>query len=226
MNPAQIAVIASITSAANFRIVSVTTFSSTTSSLDIDIPNAPGMLCLVFATANLANADTAPSTLTGFTSLYDSGTSPRNGSGSVNAQYKFLNGSEASTLTTTTGSSAAMSAVVYLIDGASPARTPNGDGTALPSPATSINPPPVTVNGAPVLAFVCGVTGGGNSLFSICPDGFSTRYKGEVDVPGGANGLLRTVVLAEKFAQTEIDPSSFSGDSRMWAAATVVVRGL
>lgn len=113
MNFAQLAALKSILSGPVPRIMSWQTFSNAGTPVTLTIPRSPGMLCVAIIYA--AGGTATPGTPTGFTSLNAAATSATNPGHRV--AYKFLNGSEALTLTSAATGATGMIAFVMLVSG-------------------------------------------------------------------------------------------------------------
>ena len=215
MNPTQAAARQALLGVSIPRVIQKYINLGSGSSVVVTIPQYTGKLCIVVV---YTTTTSTPSLLTGFTSIANNlgaGTNP-----GFRAQYKFLNGSEATTLTSTTAAGGTTMAYVYLIDGAISNRVPNGTSTI-----STIDPPSVTAT-APTGNCLFIATAGSNdsnAIVSQWPAGFSTRDAMEYSTSLFASGIT---TLSTNIPTN--NPSTFaftpSGSSTL-IACTIAVRG-
>lgn len=219
MNPTQAAVRASIfSSPVKPRVIGVSTFSNPGTPITLTIPRSPGKLCI-----GLIGADNGtPGLPTGFTNLA-SVASVSGTSWGGRLCHKFLDGSEAATLTSASTSATNMCAVLLLIDGAVSTRVPqavafSSANTAAPDPAAVTVTSPVTqCLGISVL--IHGI-GSGQTITSL-PTGF-TQAKFASATSGT---LISTLAWQENFCVSSFNPGAYAlSASATCTISTAVVR--
>lgn len=221
MNPTQLAFRQSIIGVRKPRIIQYAAFGAASTAVTVTIPRSPGKLCIVFAIhkrGTSAGSDT-PGVLTGFTSIATFAAG--NNQSGVQVQYKFLNGSEAATLSSSMINGTNAVAVVVLIEGAISNRVPNGSVST--NSNSSITPPSVTAT-SPFQ---------GNNLWLVLASN-DTGGTTATDYPAGfraptiwtSTTQFPTWLAAENINQGTVSPSSFNFSSNNFCcAATVCVRG-
>ena len=126
MNPAQLAARQSILAGPRLRVVNKLTFSAAAASLAMDVPKIQGLLCVKAIFSFGGNA--TPGTPTGFTNLNNAAAGAS--IPGLRLAYKFLDGSEANSLSSAATSATEMMAVAWLIRGALRAYVPTGGNTS------------------------------------------------------------------------------------------------
>lgn len=167
MTPVQHA-LSSILSVPKPFVASEKLFYSASGSLTVEIPTRPGRLCVVSAFTRTTGTG-APSLLSGFTSLaFNNGASwPGN-----RFMYKFMDGTETSTMTTTSASGVEMFAYVYGID----TNLKVAPQVATLTSSSSSSPNPTNLNTTSVargrVLYFAHFAGDGDAAVNSYPQGF------------------------------------------------------
>lgn len=190
MNPSQLAFRQSILQATNRpRIISRQVFTGATNSITVTIPRNPGTLCIASIYVNAATA--LPTLLTGFTSIATSGKSGR-------IQYRYLDGSEALTLTSTATGGSGMKANILGISGALTSNPPVAAMTVVT--ATSANIPALTANNpSRGVLWITDAAVAVAASFTQFPVGFTTKEFSFI------SGLFGSVA---RYSNTSVLPTS------------------
>lgn len=225
MNPTQAAVRQTIfSSPVKPRVIDAKVYTNTTTPLTITIPRSPRKLCVAVLWAN--GSGTAPATPTGFTSLATQNHTASNAWGS-RICYKFLDGSEAATLTSAATGATRMIGHVFLIDGAISTRVPTVSTVVNSVSSPTADPGAVTVT-APVtqtlvivaVAFGSGLTPSVTGL----PVGFTRENSLETN--DLTNNMQAVSAWMNGFCVSSYDPTavSLSANSTVSSYA-IAVRG-
>lgn len=214
MNPAQLAAMSTLFSVPQQpRIVGVSVDNVAAASLTCNLPHRreAGLLAVSLLCAR-ANSATSPTTPTDWTSI-------TNNSGSTNGVrvvYKFLDGSEAPTFTTSTPSGTETLAITFTISGCISSRPPTGTSTNGADVASHTTTAPY---GSPLWIVGCSV----NVLEQEIerPIGFSTRYRREAGL-----STINLVAMAENIAAQTVNPSAFTfPTATSFRSIVIAVRG-
>lgn len=191
-------------------------------SITWDLPDqrGAGLLCLaLIGTAKGAGSGGTPSTASGFTSLAAIGSG---GTPGYNLQYKFLNGTETPSFTTTVTGSDHLGAVVLTLEGCGAAKVPTlntvvSGTSATPNPGTHTVTAPFS-NGILWLTFLIAE---GAASVTQKPIGLSHWFE------ANDNTFGMTVVSAEHMQVSTFDPSAYGLSASLpYRCFTLAVRAI
>lgn len=218
MNPTQAAVRTSIfSSPVKPRVIAAQSYTDSGGTLTFNVPRYPGKLCL----AMLYSGTGAPTLPTGFTSLATQTIS----ASAVGTRmcYRFLDGSEAPTLTSTTTTATGL---ILLIDGAISSRAPNISTVANSGSSSTPDPAAVTITAPQTQALIIATFGFATTLANRptrLPIGFI--YANSIYQESGGNNMSFACWMPNNCVSS-FNPSAFQvPNTSITSSYTIAVRG-
>lgn len=193
------------------RVIQAYGESAASDTISVTIPRYPGKLCIVIV-ASRGNSST-PDLLTGFTSLASSASTSANTAG-IRIQYKFLDGSEELTLSTTSATASQIHAHTFLIDGALSSGAPDVSAVA-----ASADPSAVTVTSPVTQTLIIATVYSQTTSAYSPPPGFTTEHSLQTT----SNSHL-TSAWQGNFCVSSFDPGAFVGPTTNLKSYTIAVR--
>lgn len=181
-------------------IVGITRQVAAGATLAFGLPNRANGRLAIAVMGRHVGGTVAPDLPTGWTSLATATPSP-----AYRVAYKFLNGTEAATATSTATSATSMTGIVLTIDGVDPSVVPviGGGGTAT-SAAPDVGSFATGINGRNILYIPFAMWDGNASIIGW-PDGYADN---PVRVSHSTNGGIG--LITRKTAISTEDPSAFT----------------